>query len=94
MTNKDIYMIAYNILNDLSGMEGSRMTKEEGEAVKTTTDVLARNFTNETMWDIRFCMGEENEKEFFDAEVMARILKYNAGAEKSIAGDNGTEQIG
>ena len=94
MTNKDLYMIAYNILYDLSGMEGSRMTKEEGEAFKTTMNVLARNFTNETMWDIRFCMGEEKEKEFFDAEVMARILNYNAAAEKSIAGDNGTEQIG
>lgn len=91
MTNKDLYMIAYNILYDLLGMEGSRMTKEEGEAVKTTMDVLARNFTNETMWDIRFCMGEDKEKEFFDAEVMARILKYNAAAEKSIAGDNETE---
>ena len=82
MTNKDLYMIAYNILYDLSGMEGSRMTKEEGEAVKTAMNVLARNFTNETMWDIRFCMGKETEKEFFDAEVMVRILKYNAGAEK------------
>ena len=85
MTDKDLYMIAYNILYDLSGMEGSRMTKEEGEAVKTTMNVLARNFTNETMWDIRFCMGEEKEKEFFDAEFMARILKYNTGAEKSLS---------
>ena len=94
MTNKDLYMIAYNILHDLSGMEGSRMTKEEGEAVKTTMGVLARNFTNETMWDIRFGGGEEEDKEFFDGEVMARVLKYNAEAEKSIAGDNGTKQIG
>ena len=84
MTNKDLYMIAYNILYDLSEMEDSRMTKEEGEAVKTTMDVLARNFTNETMWDIRFCMGEEKEKVFFDEEVMARVLKYNAEAEKSL----------
>ena len=84
MTSKDLYMIAYNILYDLSAMEGRRMTKEEGEAVKTAMDVLARNFTNETMCDIRFCMGKETEKEFFDAEVMARILKYNAGAEKSL----------
>lgn len=79
-------MIAYNILNDLSGMEGNRMTNEEGEAVKTTMNVLARNFTNETMWDIRFCMGEEKEKEFFVAEVMKRILKYNAAAERALGG--------
>ena len=79
-------MIAYNILNDLSEMEGSRMTKEEGEAVKTTMNVLARNFTNETMWDIRFCMGEETEKEFFDAEVMSRLLKYHAAAERALGG--------
>ena len=85
MTNKDLYMIAYNILNDLSGMEGSRMTKEEGEAIKTTMDVLARNFTNETMWDILLCMGVKGkEKELFDAEVMERVLKYHAGAEKSL----------
>ena len=85
MTNKDLYMIAYNILYDLSAMEGSRMTKEEGEAVKTTMNVLARKITNETMLDIRFGGGEEKEKEFFDAEVMARILKYNAEAEKSLS---------
>ena len=92
MTNKDLYMIAYNILNDLLAMEGSSMTKEEGEAVKTIMDVLARKFTNETMWDIRFCMGaRENEKVLFDGEVMERILKYNAAAEKSLAGDNETE---
>ena len=85
MTEKDLYMIAYNILYDLSGMECRRMTKEEGEAVKTTMDVLARNFTNETMWDIRFCMGVKGkEKEFFDEEVMARVLNYNAGAGKSL----------
>lgn len=85
MTSKDSFLIAYTILRDTLSLESGSISREEGDAIKTTMAVLARLFTNETMYDILLCMGiKEKGKECFDEEVMARIKSYNAHAEKSL----------
>lgn len=91
MNDKDIYLIAFNILKDISDYEGSSISKEEGEAFGIVMDVIARKYALEVSNDIRFYYGDE---ELFSSDVLERIKIYNAAAEKSIAGDNGTEQIG
>lgn len=91
MSDKDIYLIAFNILKDISDYEGSSISKEEGEAFGIVMDVIARKYALEVSDDIRFCNGDE---ELFSSDVLERIKIYNAAAKKSIAGDNGTEQIG
>lgn len=91
MSDKDIYLIAFNILKDISDYEGSSISKEEGEAFGIVMDVIARKYALEVSNDIRFYYGDE---ELFSSDVLERIKIYNAAAEKLIAGDNGTEQIG
>ena len=88
MSNKDMYLIAFNILKDFSDYESSSITKEEGEAFGIVMDVIARKYALEVSNDIRFCNGDE---ELFSSDVLERIKTYHAAAEKSLAGDNGTE---
>ena len=86
MSNKDFYMIGFNILYDVENYEGSQITKEEGEAIKTVKNVLARLYASKTMWDIRI-PKEGNEKEKYDIfcdKVMQRIPVYHKAANKGI----------
>ena len=92
MSQKDMYLIAFNILKDISDYEGSSISKsiskEEGEAFEIVMDVIARKYALEVSSDIRFCNGDE---ELFSNDALERIKICHVAAEKSLAGDNGTE---
>ena len=86
MTEKETYMIGLNVLNEVKFMDGSCMTKEEGEAFDMVINVLARLYARETMFDIRCIMGKDKgpSSEVFTEDTIERIRVYHQNAEEGL----------
>ena len=84
MNTRDFYMIGFNILSDIENYEGSKLTDEEGDAIKTVKNALARLYTHETMMDIRVPKGGES-CELFNEKVMQRIPVFHKADTESLS---------
>lgn len=83
MSTEDFYMIGFNVLDDIENYEESKITAEEGEAIKTVKNMLARLYTSKIMWNIRIPNKEDNSESFCD-KVLRRISVYHKIGERGL----------